>query len=65
MSFDLNPERESDQCLVYALTGRAGGDGDGGSRTLSAQPDGVDGEPQVEAPEMQKRKAPLIGGDDQ
>ena len=53
MSFDLNPERESDQCLVYALTGRAGGDGDGGSR-LSAQHDGADGEPQVESPETQK-----------
>ena len=64
MSFDLNPERESDQCLVYALTGHAGGDGDGGSR-LSAQHDGADGEPQVESLETQKRKAPLIGGDDQ
>ena len=61
ISFDPVFRIESDQYLVDALAGPSGGDGDDGSRTLSAQHDGADGEPQVSSPESRKRKAPLTG----
>ncbi|XP_039853190.1 uncharacterized protein LOC120711659 [Panicum virgatum] len=42
----------------------SGGDGDDGSRTVSAQHDGADNKPQIESSETRKRKEPSTGGDD-
>ena len=61
ISFDPVFRIESDQYLVDALAGPSGGDGDDGSRTLSAQHDGANGEPHVSSPWSRKRRASSTG----
>jgi len=50
--------------IFVRLTGPSSGNGEDGSRTVSAQLNGVDGEPQVESSETRERRTSLAGGDD-